>query len=112
MVSAGTSVFASSSHTHDLSEISGAVPIVFMSSSAFDSLSPKNASTIYFVDNNRIYKGSELYAATTFDQLTFNEIEASSITVNGSSVALDGHTHGVSDITGLSSYATQSWVTQ
>ena len=79
------------------------MPIEFITSSAFDALSVKDSNTIYFVDDNSIYKGDELYGATTFDQLEFSDISASSITVNGSAVALDGHTHAFNDITGLQS---------
>lgn len=44
--------------------------------------------------------------------MTFNEIEASAITVNGSSVSLEGHTHSASDIDGLGAFvsaATQNF---
>lgn len=83
------------------------IQFVQLAQSEYDGLSSKSPGNIYFTsDTHRIYKGSDLYAATTFDQLTFSSIEASDITVNGSAVALEGHTHGVSDITGLSSYAT------
>lgn len=74
-----------------------------MTSSAFDALSVKDSNTIYFVDDNSIYKGDELYGATSFDQLEFSDIEARSITVNGSAVAIEGHAHALNDITGLSS---------
>ena len=89
-------------HEHDIEDINGAVPIEFITSSAFDALSVKDSNTIYFVDDNSIYKGDELYGATSFDQLEFSDIEARSITVNGSAVALDGHAHAFNDITGLS----------
>ena len=91
------------SHGHDIEDINGAVPIEFITSSAFDALSVKDSNTIYFVDDNSISKWAELYGATTFDQLEFSDISASSITVNGSAVALDGHTHAFNDITGLQS---------
>ena len=44
--------------------------------------------------------------------MTFNSIEASDITVNGSSVSLEGHTHSASDIDGLGAFvsaATQNF---
>ena len=77
----------------------------------------KQEGSIYFTsDTHRIYKGSDLYATTSFDtvsaqtatfgdltvtgnvsmslsQVEFGRIEASEITVDGSSVALEGHTH-------------------
>ena len=37
----------------------------------------------------------------SLDQVQFGSIFASDITVNGSSVALEGHTHSTSDISGL-----------
>ena len=96
-------------HTHSISDVTGLssaiqdlVPIEFITSSAFDALTTKDSNKIYFVDDNSIYKGDELYGATSFDQLEFSDIAARSITVNGSSVALDGHTHAFNDITGLS----------
>lgn len=70
-----------------------------MTQSDYDNLNPKNTGRIYFTsDTHRIYKGSDLYAATTFDQLNFSAIQASSITVDGSAVSLEGHTHTMSDI--------------
>ena len=92
-INAGTSVFASSSHTHQLSEVVGAVSIVFMSLSAYEGLgSSVDPNTIYFVsDGNGIYKGSELYAATNFDELQFNSIEASDIKINDKSVATEDY---------------------
>ena len=65
-------------------------------------MTTKDSNTIYFVDDNSIYKGDELYGATSFDQLQFSDIEARSITVNGSAVAIEGHAHTFNDITGLS----------
>jgi hypothetical protein len=131
VVTAGSSSFAPISHSHAISSVTGLMsslselsssiqslqsqitPVQCITLAQYEALQTVDASTIYFIsDGNRIYRGSVLYAATTFDQLNFSSIEASDITVNGSAVALEGHTHGVSDITGLSSYATQSWVTQ
>ena len=80
-----------------------------MSQSEYDNLTLKNPGRIYFTsDTHRIYKGSDLYAATTFDQLTFNEIDASSITVDGSAVALEEHTHSIADISDFGNYASES----
>ena len=89
------------------------IQFIYLTQSEYDALNPKNAGRIYFTsDTHRIYKGSDLYAATTFDQLNFSSITASSITVDGSAVALEGHTHPVSDIEGLgttlSAYASAS----
>ena len=97
------SEYTSVGHTHSLADVSGAVPIQFMTSSAYSALASKDSGTIYFVDDNSIYKGSELYGAATFDQLNFSVIEATSLTVQGSSVALVGHTHPASEVTGLQS---------
>lgn len=73
-----------------------------MTQSEYDGLNPKDAAKLYFTsDSHRIYKGSDLYAATTFDQLNFSAISASSITVDGSAVSLVGHSHSMSDIDGL-----------
>lgn len=63
---------------------------------------------MYFTsDTHRIYKGDDLYAATTFDQLDFREIQVSSMIVNGSQVSLEGHGHQMSEIEGLESAALQ-----
>lgn len=73
-----------------------------MTQSDYDNLNPKNTGRIYFTsDTHRIYKGSDLYAATTFDQLNFSAISATSITVDGSAVSLEGHSHSASEISGL-----------
>lgn len=78
------------------------IQFIYLTQSEYDALNPKNAGRIYFTsDTHRIYKGSDLYAATTFDQLNFSAIEASSITVDGSAVSLEGHSHSMSDIDGL-----------
>lgn len=75
------------------SSVAAMHPIVFIGESQFADLASKDSDTIYFVDDNSIYKGSELYAAASFDELHFSSIEASSITVDGNAVALDGHSH-------------------
>lgn len=81
------------------------IQFVQLAQSEYDGLSSKSPGNIYFTsDTHRIYKGSDLYAATTFDQLNFNEIDASSLTVSGSAVALEGHTHSASDIDGLGAF--------
>ena len=85
----------------------------------------KKGNILYFTsDTHRIYRGTDLYATTSFDtvsaqtatfgdltvtgnvsmslsQVEFGSIVASEITVDGSSVSLEGHTHSTSDITGL-----------
>ena len=113
VVTAGSSSFAPISHSHTISSITGLtaslselsssiqslqsqiVPVQCITLAQYEALQTVDASTIYFIsDGNRIYRGSVLYAATTFDQLTFSSIEASGITIDGMSVA------------------TQSWVTQ
>lgn len=69
-----------------------------MTQSDYDNLTPQTSKIYFTSDTKRIYKGSDLYAATTFDQLNFNSIEASSITVDGDPVSVEGHTHTMSDI--------------
>lgn len=73
-----------------------------MTQSDYENLTPQTSRIYFTSDTHRIYKGSDLYAATTFDQLNFSSIEASSITVDGSAVSLEGHSHSMSDIDGLS----------
>lgn len=82
----------------------------------------KSSGQLYFTsDTHRIYRGTDLYATTSFDtvsaqtatfgdltvtgnvsmslsQVEFGSIVASEISVNGSSVALEGHTHSIDDI--------------
>lgn len=66
-------------------------------------MSTRDSGALYFTsDTKRIYKGSDLFAATTFDQLVADSIEASEITVDGDNVSLEGHTHSFGDVTGLS----------
>lgn len=78
------------------------IQFIYLSQSDYDSLASKNNGRIYFTsDTHRIYKGSELYAATTFDELSFSEIQVSSIMVDGKVVSLEGHGHSMSDIDGL-----------
>ncbi len=112
------------------------IQFIYLTQSEYDGLSQKNAERLYFTsDTHRIYKGSDLYATTTFDTLsastatfgnlvvtgdvtmslsevTFGSINASDIQVNGSSVALEGHGHSTADISGLdallSEYASAS----
>ena len=80
------------------------IQFIYLTQSDYDSLASKNVGRIYFTsDTHRIYKGSDLYAATTFDQLNFSSIDASSITVDGNAVSLEGHTHPASEVTGLQS---------
>lgn len=78
------------------------IQFIYLSQSDYDNTNPKNEGRIYFTsDTHRIYKGSDLYAATTFDQLNFGTISASGITVDGNAVSLEGHTHVMSEITDL-----------
>lgn len=83
------------------------VQFIYLTQSEYDNLSTKDESRLYFTsDTHRIYKGTGLYATSTFDQLTANSISASSITVSGNAVALDGHSHVISDVTSLSEILT------
>ena len=100
---------ALSDHTHEASEINGLtemlsdlVPIQFVSRAAFDAMATPDPSVIYFVDDNSIYKGSELYGAASFDQLEYSTIDAKTLTVDGQNVSLEGHTHTLSDIASAS----------
>jgi hypothetical protein len=74
-----------------------------LTQSDYEGLTPQTNKIYFTSDTKRIYKGVDLYAATTFDQLNFSAIEASSITVDGSAVSLEGHSHSMSDISGLDS---------
>ena len=48
------------------------VQFINLTQSEFDDISSKSFANVYFTsDTHRIYKGSDLYAATTFDQLNF-----------------------------------------
>lgn len=103
------------------------VQFVYLTQSEFDGISSKSNGKIYFTsDTHRIYRGNDLYATTSFDtlsaqtatfgdltvtgnismslsQVEFGSIVASDITVNGSSVSLEGHGHSSSDISDLTS---------
>ena len=88
------------------------IQFIYLTQSDFDGLASKGNKLYFTSDTKRIYRGSDLYAATSFDQLTFSSIEASAITVNGSAVSLEGHTHSASDIDGLGAFvsaATQNF---
>ena len=92
VVSAGTSVFASASHTHD--GLQGLTSNSISKDSAwFDSIS---ASTATF--DNLVVTGD---VSLSLSQVQFGSIMASEITVNGSSVSLEGHLHSIPDISGL-----------
>ena len=79
------------------------IQFIYLTQSDYDGLTPQTSKIYFTSDTKRIYKGVDLYAATTFDQLNFSAIEASSITVDGSAVSLEGHSHSMSDISGLDS---------
>ena len=67
--------------------------------SEYDNISPKNTGSLYFTtDTHRIYKGEDLYASTTFDSLKFDDLNATSIKVDGKDVSLEGHVHSKDDI--------------
>jgi len=88
------------------------IQFIYLTQSDFDGLANKENKLYFTSDTKRIYRGSDLYAATSFDQLNFSSIEASDITVNGSAVSLEGHTHSASDIDGLGEFvsaATQNF---
>ena len=78
------------------------IQFIYLTQSDYDNLTPQGSRIYFTSDTKRIYKGADLFAATTFDQLNFSSIEASSITVDGSNVSLEGHTHDVSEVSGLS----------
>lgn len=102
-ITVGGSNVALVGHSHSASDITGIVPIQFLSSTAFDALATKDPNTIYFVDDNSIYKGSELYGAARFDTLQFSTISAQSITVDGRNVMLEGDVVGGTSSTTLNS---------
>ena len=79
------------------------IQFIYLTQSDYDGLTPQTSKIYFTSDTKRIYKGADLYAATTFDQLNFSSIDASSITVDGSAVSLEGHSHSMSDISGLDS---------
>lgn len=80
------------------------IQFIYLTQSDFDGLTSKGNKLYFTSDTRRIYRGSDLYAATSFDQLNFSSIEASDITVNGNAVSLEGHTHSASDIDGLGAF--------
>ena len=77
------------------------IQFIYLTQSDYDGLTPQTSKIYFTSDTHRIYKGSDLYAATTFDQLNFSTISASGIFVDGSAVSLEGHSHSMSDISGL-----------
>lgn len=79
------------------------IQFIYLTQSDYDGLTPQTSKIYFTSDTKRIYKGVDLYAATTFDQLNFSTISASGIFVNGSAVSLEGHSHSMSDISGLDS---------
>ena len=52
------------------------IQFIYLTQSDYDNLNPQTSKIYFTSDTHRIYKGSDLYAATTFDQLNFNSIEA------------------------------------
>ena len=81
------------------------IQFIYLTQSDYENLTPQTSKIYFTSDTHRIYKGSDLYAATTFDQLNFGTISASGITVDGSAVSLEGHTHAMSEITDLDTTA-------
>ena len=79
------------------------IQFIYLTQSDYDGLTPQTSKIYFTSDTKRIYKGVDLYAATTFDQLNFSTISASGIFVNGSAVSLEGHSHSMSDVSGLDS---------
>lgn len=94
VVSAGTSVFASASHSHD--GLQGlTTSSISKDLASFNSIS---ASTATF--DNLVVTGD---VSLSLSQVQFGSIVASDISVNGSQVSLEGHLHSIPDISGLSS---------
>ena len=79
------------------------IKFVYLTQGEYESLgSNMSESILYFTsDTHRIYKGSDLYATTTYDQAVFEELVADSIMVDGTPVSLEGHKHDVSEIQNL-----------
>lgn len=98
VVSAGTSAFASASHSHDGLQglTSSSITKDFAS---FNSIS---ASTATF--DNLVVIGD---VSLSLSQVQFGSIMASDISVNGSQVSLEGHVHAMSEIDGLESSISQ-----
>lgn len=48
------------------------IQFIYLTQSDYDNLTPQTSKIYFTSDTKRIYKGSDLYAATTFDQLNFN----------------------------------------
>lgn len=83
------------------------IQFIQLTQSQYDGLADLTSNKLYFTtDTHRIYKGADLYAATEFDQLNFTNISASGITVNGSNVSLEGHTHLITDVADLNGVLT------
>lgn len=98
VASAGASVFASASHTHD--GLQGLTSnSISKNSASFNSIS---ASTATF--DNLVVTGD---VTMSLSQVQFGSIVASDISVNGSQVSLEGHVHGMSEIDGLESSISQ-----
>ena len=106
-ISVNGSQVALEGHIHGMSEIDGlesSINQLNASVSAF-------ASAMSGVDATSISKSSATFGdlvvtgSVTFsaDQLDFDTLTASSILLNGSSVAVEGHLHSIPDISGLSS---------
>ena len=81
-------------HTHSMSEIEGIESITSAMSGITESEISKTSATF----QDLVVTGDVTFSV---DQLDFQSLTASSILVNGSSVALEGHGHSASDISGL-----------
>ena len=82
-------------HTHGMSEIEGLESISFALSGITESEISKTSATF----QDLVVTGDVTFSV---DQLDFQSLTASSILVNGSSVALEGHGHSASDISDFS----------
>lgn len=121
---AAASNFASIGHTHSVSDIDGLAPVISAVTSGFASLGHTHSisdiaslsSILTGITSNSIEKDT-VTASTIianvgeFDTLyvngdadfEVNNVDANAVTVNGTSVALEGHTHSVADISDFAS---------
>ena len=83
-------------HTHGMSEIDGLESI----SSALSGITESEISKTSATFQDLVVTGDVTFSV---DQLDFQSLTASSITVDGKSVSLDGHGHSASDISDFTS---------
>lgn len=95
-ISVNGSSVALEGHTHSMSEISGLESLATTLSGIAESTIVKTSATF----QDLVVTGA---VTLSVDQLDFDTLTASTILLNGSSVAVEGHLHSISDVNGLSS---------